>query len=285
MGPIPKQSDFPPNVTLTIVPPRGNGTPVRSTNILILLHGLGDSHAPFTQFASAINLPETTCLVIRGPVPMPFELSGFHWGDDLVLDSSSGLPDKDPGFEKSTLTLARGVILETLVKKLGYRTREILLFGFGQGGSVALSVALDVERELAHEQKEQARADDKAGKDDSGSSSAIPPQKEPELGGVVSIGAVLPLSATKPNSPLRGKAKTAVLLIGGSGSGSDSALADMSGVKRTEETFGATQVVRWSGRKGDGMPRNREEMLPIMQFFARRLRSRQGVPEGAEELT
>jgi hypothetical protein len=32
------------------------------------------------------------------------------------------------------------------------------------------------------------------------------------------------------------------------------------------------------------MPRSREEMLPIMRFFARRLRSRGGVPEGAVEV-
>ncbi len=34
----------------------------------------------------------------------------------------------------------------------------------------------------------------------------------------------------------------------------------------------------------DSMPRSREEMLPIMRFFARRLRSRGGVPEGAVEV-
>ena len=40
---------------------------------------------------------------------------------------------------------------------------------------------------------------------------------------------------------------------------------------------------KWD-RAGDGMPRNRDEMLPIMRFFARRLRSRKGVPEGSIEV-
>jgi hypothetical protein len=32
------------------------------------------------------------------------------------------------------------------------------------------------------------------------------------------------------------------------------------------------------------MPKNREEALPMMHFFARRLRSQKGVPEGSVEL-
>lgn len=37
-------------------------------------------------------------------------------------------------------------------------------------------------------------------------------------------------------------------------------------------------------RKGDGMPSNREEMLPVIQFLTRRLHSRQSVPEGGVEI-
>jgi hypothetical protein len=33
------------------------------------------------------------------------------------------------------------------------------------------------------------------------------------------------------------------------------------------------------------MPSNRDEMMPIMQFLARRLRSRKGVVEGAVEIS
>jgi hypothetical protein len=33
------------------------------------------------------------------------------------------------------------------------------------------------------------------------------------------------------------------------------------------------------------MPANRDEMLPIMQFFSRRLRSMKGVPAGVVELS
>lgn len=35
----------------------------------------------------------------------------------------------------------------------------------------------------------------------------------------------------------------------------------------------------------DSIPQNREEAMPMMQFFARRLRSQKGVPEGSLELS
>jgi hypothetical protein len=72
-----------------------------------------------------------------------------------------------------------------------------------------------------------------------------------------------------------------VLLVGGRGP--ESAVSD-AGVRRTQEAFQHVEVVRWAGKRGDGMPQNRDQMLPIMQFFARRLRSRSGVPEGSVEI-
>jgi hypothetical protein len=44
------------------------------------------------------------------------------------------------------------------------------------------------------------------------------------------------------------------------------------------------EIIRYR-RPGDGMPANRDEMLPIMRFLARRLTSAKGVPEGAVEVS
>lgn len=101
-----------------------------------------------------------------------------------------------------------------------------------------------------------------------------------ELGGVVAVGGVLPLSAIGGYGA-GGKSGSPVLITGGQGA--ESAIKD-AGVRRTKEEFQYVEVVRWAGRGGDGMPQNRDEMLPIMQFFARRLRSRSGVPEGSVEI-
>ncbi|RMJ22276.1 phospholipase Carboxylesterase, partial [Aspergillus sp. HF37] len=66
--------------------------------------------------------------------------------------------------------------------------------------------------------------------------------------------------------------------------GRDSPVVSDGTVRRTEGAFEFVEVARYQ-RKGDGMPRSREEMMPLMRFFARRLLSRQGVPEGSVEVT
>ncbi|KAK2748952.1 hypothetical protein FQN57_007235 [Myotisia sp. PD_48] len=257
--PIPKPSDFPSSLNLTITPPDSQ----RSSNILLLLHGLGDSLTPFTSFGAALHLPETTCITLQAPTPLPFELPGYHWGDDLVFEAD--ILDSDPGFTRSTRLIVQDLIRSVLVDKLGYSGRDILIFGFAQGASVALSVALELHRENA-ESSPTGNNNDTARR---------------ELGGVIAVGGVLPLSAIKEQGSRANKSKTPVLVLGGSSQGS---AVSEGGVRRTKGEFEYVEVVRWKGKREDTMPRNREEMLPIMQFFGRRLRSYSGVPEGSIEI-
>jgi predicted esterase len=259
MGRIPTKTDFPASLTLSISPPPGPNP--RSTNILLILHGLGDTITPFASFARALNLPETTCIALQAPAPLPFELPGFHWGDDIVFEDidPAGFLDSDPGFSRATRLLVRDVILSVLIDKLGYKAREILIFGFAQGASVALAAGVELCRERARSDNEET---------------------DGELGGIVAIGGVLPLSAIKEDGRMR-KVGSPVLLVGGRVP--ESAVSE-AGVRRTQEAFQHVEVVRWAGKRGDGMPQNRDQMLPIMQFFARRLRSRSGVPEGSVEI-
>lgn len=97
-----------------------------------------------------------------------------------------------------------------------------------------------------------------------------------ELGGVVSIGAGLPDEARASLDP---KCKTPILVCAGSG---QSAVTSTSEAK-LKHVFEFVEVKRYR-RPGDNMPGNRDEMMPIMQFFSRRLRSTKGVPEGSVEL-
>jgi predicted esterase len=121
-----------------------------------------------------------------------------------------------------------------------------MLFGFAQGGMAGLQAAAELE----------------------GS----------ELGGVVSIGSGLSLSL--PLKALEKKSKTPVLVCRAS---RGSKVTD-SAVSKLKDAFEHVEVKDWK-RNGDGMMSNREEMMPIMQFFARRLLSRRGVPAGSVELT
>lgn len=86
-----------------------------------------------------MNLPETCCLSIQGPANL-LDLGGFHWGDDIIFDSNNGGLDSDAGF-KTTTKLLKQIVEEGLIGKCGYQAREVVLFGFGQGGMAALEYA------------------------------------------------------------------------------------------------------------------------------------------------
>lgn len=262
-GRLPNKSDFPPAINLTVTPrkqPSNFGSMLGTqtltsraapssqppTNVLILLHGLGDTNASFTRLGQQLSLPETACIALQAPNPLPFELGGFHWGDDLIFDQSTGEMDLDTGFKISIRILVDGIIRGALISKCGYKAREIMIFGFAQGGMVGLQAAAEFEGE--------------------------------ELGGVISIGGVLSLSL--PLKALDKKSKTPILVCKGS---RGSAVTD-SAKSKLKDAFNFVEIKEWK-KTGDGMPSNREEMLPIMQFFARRLRSTRGVPAGSVELT
>ena len=176
---------------------------------------------------------------------MPFELGGFHWGNDVTFSQVPGdlKLEMDACFSKTSKILREDIIEQALMGKCSYKAREIMLFGLGQGGMAAL-----------------------------GAISSMPC----ELAGVISIGGPFPSSATSTarSSP------TPVLLLGGS---SNTALTAQT-IHDTKEIFKEMRYHRWN-RSGDGMPRSREEMLPLMQFLARRMRSQQGVPEGSVEVS
>ena len=236
---LPTQADFPTSLVLSVTPPPAPSS--HPTNLLILLHGLGDTSAPFTNLGKQLALPETTCISLQAPTPLPFDLGGFHWGDDITFDQVSGKMDFDTGFAKIVKTIKQDIVENVLVKKCEYTPREIMLFGFGQGAMAALATAATMSQ---------------------------------ELGGIVSIGGPLP-SLEKSAKAV----KTPVLVLGGS----SNTLITRAALDRLKAAFENIDYHKWN-RAGDGMPRNREEMLPIMRFFARRLRSRAGVPKDSVEI-
>jgi len=248
---LPTKADLPSSLTLSIIPPPSTASSSSSstttpTHVLLLLHGLGDTHDPFTRLAAQLALPGTVCIALRALTPLPFDLPGFHWGDDILFDEASGGMDVDTGFNKASEVVATRIIRDVLVQKCAFRTDEILIYGFGQGGMVGLAAARKLQEEKSF------------------------------FGGVITIGG--PLAEGSRKKEAEEKCKTPVLVLGGS----SRSLITVSAARRIKESFGDVQFVQWK-RAGDGMPSNREEMLPIMQFFAKRLRSR--APRGTVEIS
>jgi len=242
-------SDF-SGLILDIVPPP-NGS---SVNVLILLHGLGDSKEAFTQFGKNINLAETTCISVRGFTPIPALILGddtpsFHWTTDIVVDNNTGELDIDGDFTPSISRLS-SLLITPLISTHKVPARNVFFFGYGQGGMLALSLL---------------------------STAAF---STVEFGGVVSIGASS-ITSNTPNikSNSDSKSPTPILVCGGK----KSKQVTKSALQSLRETFKDVEYVGWD-KAGDGMPASREEILPIFKFWGRRLRSRAGVVDGAVEL-
>ncbi|KAI2623368.1 alpha/beta-hydrolase [Hypoxylon sp. NC1633] len=257
---IPKPEDFInllPFLHVSLIFPE---VPETITAILILFHGLGDSESSFTTLAKNLNLPGVLAISVRGVSPLPPALLGlsdsdtarptknFHWGDDLTLSPTGDL-DLDPGFSKAEKLVLEKLVRETLIGKCGWETNDILLFGFGQGGSLAVGLSSRLR------QGEKVR-DITEGSRTTGT----------EFKGAVSIGGPLPASMT-PTLTTREKSQTPILICHGKASES----IDEDAMDILKREFADVREVEWR-KDGDSMPENRAEMLPIMQFFAERFR-------------
>lgn len=241
-GHQPTTNDFPSNTQLTITPPPSSST--QPINALILLHGLGDTNASFTGLGKQLALPETTCISLQAPTPLPFDLGGYHWGDDIVFDHSTGQMELDTGFGKASKMIEKDIIQDALIGKCGYNPSDIFLLGYGQGAMAAIAAVLSMS-------------------------------SFEELGGIISVGGSVPTSSLQSNS----STKTPICVLGGS----TDTLITKSALDGIKKCFKDVRYHKWE-KPGDGMPRNRAEMYPIMRFLSSRMRSRRGVPEDAVEI-
>ncbi|KAH7166176.1 hypothetical protein EDB81DRAFT_278608 [Dactylonectria macrodidyma] len=226
--------------------------PESTTTFLVLFHGLGDYEKPFAGFARDLALPGVFGISVRGTTPLPDALlppggSGqhHHFGDDLIINDATGDIDEDPGFEKARGLIMEKLVDEVLIAKLGWETTDILFFGFGQGGSLALG--------LASKLRQAERVVDVTEGDK--------PRPGTTFKGIVSIGGPLPQSMV-PTISAREQSRTPVLVC---------QLED-DAVDNAKREFADVKVVQWK-RQGVSMPRDRDEVLPLMEFFASRLKS------------
>jgi len=112
----------------------------RNTNLLILLHGAGDSHRPFDKLAQTMALPQTATLSINSRtcgIELPFGL-GNSWFQELDYASGNPLPRNHSIREK---TLHQAVdYLVVLLNRLTtvWEPERIFISGYGAGATVII---------------------------------------------------------------------------------------------------------------------------------------------------
>ncbi|KAL4076731.1 hypothetical protein V8B97DRAFT_1867225 [Scleroderma yunnanense] len=246
----PKSSKIPVPFSYT---PSDDGT---DENILVLLHGLGDTDVPFAKLGRSLNLPQTATLALRAPEQIPFLYEqAYQWYTSFdPLGDLIERPNPTPALD------ILSVILVHLIDDCGWPPHRIHLFGFAQGGSVA------AEGTVAWWKRELARIRESQVKYQGGTS--VPARK---LGSVVTAAGPLLSYPTLENLC------TTPLLVFHGGSLSRSALASFS------KAFTHVQTVNITGNgQGESMPRSKEEWEPIMRFWSQHLGQRAG--EGLYEV-
>jgi phospholipase/carboxylesterase len=106
-----------------------------SRKLMLVLHGRGDSMEGFTWLPGEMSLPGLNYLFLNAPDPY-FDV-GYSWYDLP--------PNQAPGILRSRKLLFD--VLDALVEQ-GWRSEDIVIFGFSQGCLMSIDVGLRYARRL-----------------------------------------------------------------------------------------------------------------------------------------
>jgi len=206
---------------------------------------------PFGKLGKQLRLPQTATLALRAPQQIPFlHEEAYQWypsfdqlGDIIERPNPAG-----------AVTLL-STVLDHLMSVCTWPAQNIHLFGFAQGGSVALESI--VTRWKAEAQKSSiSRVED--------SPNDSTPLSKTSFGSIVSVGGPLLL-----HHALSTACPTPVLLFHRTPTSEISIPAGE--LASLRKCFSAVKEIK---APGDGMPRSREEWHPIMEFWSQRLSRR-----------
>ncbi|KAK9819687.1 hypothetical protein WJX72_001109 [[Myrmecia] bisecta] len=113
-------------------------------NLLILFHGLGDRPDPYGRLTKTMVLPQTASLAVAGPMEIPETGGGSAWITCYDEEWDEIQPSPAERRRIDSLAKTRGLLMELLDKlhsQCGWPYRRMHLFGFSQGGTVALDLA------------------------------------------------------------------------------------------------------------------------------------------------
>ncbi|KAF9916515.1 hypothetical protein BX616_003555 [Lobosporangium transversale] len=115
-------------------------------NLVIFFHGLGDKIKPnFVKLAQSLQLPQTATCCIQAPTPVPYlEEEGWQWFPSFnVLTGELLGPDSPERMLQVQQTVRPQLVkfIQHCIDHSGYSPSKITLFGFSQGGEIALDLA------------------------------------------------------------------------------------------------------------------------------------------------
>jgi len=216
-------------------------------NLLLLLHGLGDTHLPFAKMGHTLNLPQCAILSLRAPEKVPFLYEeAYQWYPSF---DQLGELIENPNPSETLDWLLK--VLKHLVDDCEWPANRIHLLGFSQGGSVASELALRWWRSQRNDGMKQPIA----------------------LSSVVSISGPL---LSYPTIAQDTRCPSPILFF----HWSDDAQVRTSGVGAFSKGYVAVRDIKIAG--SGGMPRSRDEWYPIMQFWSEMMGRRE--LSGAHEI-
>ncbi|SGZ12022.1 BQ5605_C028g10472 [Microbotryum silenes-dioicae] len=125
-------------VTSSYAPPKGPKDQLIESNLLILFHGLGDSHTPFFRFGQSLSLPQTAVLSIRAPLRVPLlEEEAWQWWPSFD-QLGEVIPSPNPTVTFRVLTQ----VLDHLLTVCNWHPAQLHFFGNSQGATCAAELIL-----------------------------------------------------------------------------------------------------------------------------------------------
>ncbi|KAF9303699.1 hypothetical protein BGZ74_003220 [Mortierella antarctica] len=210
-------------------------------NLVIFFHGLGDKIEPsFTRLAASLQLPMTATCCVQAPLAVPYlEEEGWTWYPSFNNLTGEQSPERLLQV-KQKIRPNLVSLVKHFVDKCGFASHKIFLFGFSQGGEMALDLA---------------------------AFGGVP------LGGVISIGGYL-MDEVQNDPPALKQMPTQVLVLQGDKDDTRPINVAKDKFKYIKRVFGANNCVhKVVDGMGHGMPTNEAGWQPLMVFFANNLSS------------
>eukprot|EP00730_Choanoeca_flexa_P004840 TRINITY_DN11819_c0_g1_i1.p1 TRINITY_DN11819_c0_g1~~TRINITY_DN11819_c0_g1_i1.p1 ORF type:complete len:327 (+),score=58.43 TRINITY_DN11819_c0_g1_i1:1-981(+) len=112
-------------------------------NLLVLLHGTGDTEQGFGRLAESMAIPGMEALSLRAPFPVPY-YDGYSWY--AVYEDDGNLIEPLPSERRRVASLQHTrKLLHQLLDELrhdGWHMRGVFLMGYGTGAIAAMDAAL-----------------------------------------------------------------------------------------------------------------------------------------------